>query len=114
MRTNRNAKRGLRRLPEAPLPLGRACSVSWGGSGLSGLETADLAAIHGESPGRPHLAPGVVAVCRDQAEAVVRLGFNVHVPAGAEDLTLGPVGDVTVTAVVRHGGARSEGCGECL
>src|SRR5690349_24707939 len=78
------------------------------GSGLAGLETADLAVGNGEGPSGAHLAPGVVAVGGDQRPAAVPRLDHVEVAVHGEDLPFGPAGQVAVGAVVGHRGVRGE------
>src|SRR5271154_903903 len=78
------------------------------GSGLAGLEAADLAVGDREGPAGAHLAPGLIAVRGDQRTSAVLRRDHVEVAMTGEDLPFGPFGRITVGPVVRHGRVRGK------
>lgn len=81
----------MAKLPRAGWP---HCSLHrLSGSGLAGVDAADLVPGQVEAPEGGHLSPGVVAVPGEEIEPVFFFTLDVHVTMRGEDLAVDPVAE---------------------
>src|SRR5262249_2089416 len=76
-------------------------------TGLDGLEAAHLVALDLEPPGCPHRSRRV-RVPDDQRVAVLGLRLDLHTAGRQEDLTIDPILELALCAVVGHRCPRCE------